>query len=269
MPKTDQQMLRRIRAAWTLLRWEGELRNARLQEVLGIQTLQATRIIRAFMEAHPDVLIQDAKGRRWLLLNPRDAVEVSFEEYVALLKGAELELPAWWNDGRIDFKTPDGLILQLASEACRRGVGLKVFYRSHSTPSGKDRIIWPHQIVRLSQRWHLRAWCGTAGEYRDFNFGRIIKASMFEEACPTSKPDAEWNRSVMLCISPHELLDGPTREMVRTEYLSGTTAMRLTTRAALAPYVLQEARVSTSKAEKPPQYILQLINAKELRLHLF
>lgn len=273
MPQIDSQLQHRLRVMWNLLRWEGELRNSRLQEVFGLKTLQATRLIRSFIETHPGALQHDQANGRWLLsvMNQEEEHAGAFDEYLANVNGSGVTPPEWLFDARLDFKAPSTRDLRLVSEACRRNTGLRVQYTSLTTPEGFERTIFPQHIVRLSQRWHIRAWCGSRNDFRDFTFGRIKSISAVPDRLPNAAgEDALWNKPISLRIGPHRALPAATSKIVRVEYFGGAVSMRSTTSAALAHYVLQAAHVAVDpQSEHPPSFFLELLNLEELRPYLF
>ncbi|MXP72880.1 WYL domain-containing protein [Pseudomonas aeruginosa] len=57
--------------------------------------------------------------------------------------------------------------------AVRRETGLRIVYRSMSTPTGSERIVYPHSLIRAPRRWHMRVWCEEKKSFRDFTLGRI------------------------------------------------------------------------------------------------
>lgn len=273
MPQIESQLQHRLRVMWNLLRWEGELRNRRLQQVFGLQSLQATRLIRLFSEAHPGQVRQDQANGRWLAGadEPVSRQAGPFDEYLAHLASTGAEPAPWLVDARLQFQEPAPRHLRLVAEACRGGTGLKIRYTSRSRPAGTERVIYPRFAVRLGQRWHIRAWCAERGDFRDFSFGRIRAMAAVAEPMPQrAGTDDAWHKEVSLRIGPHSALPAEQSRMVRDEYFGGAVSMRTSTSAALAHYVLMTARVATDpQREKPPGFLLELLNRTEVEPYLF
>lgn len=257
---------------WTLLRWEGELRNSRLRDLFGIQTVAASRLISEFDKAHPRSIVRDPVLKVWRLLDEKAALKLggSLEEYQALAPSAAGPgLPV--EDARIDFSPPKPKLLAALAAAASARQGIRVLYRSFSSPEGRERVLFPTVIVRMSQRWHLRAWCAERRDYRDFNIGRIERWSPTRLDLPDDAGgDVLWDTQVTIRIGWHEALKPELVDMIRQEYFGGTAGRRVQVRAPLVAYVLQQARIATDPAsQRPPDYLLQVSNLAEVSRHLF
>src|SRR5450830_1702563 len=78
-----------------LVRWEGELSNARIREVFGVQAVQSSRLLAAYMAERGEALSR-ATPRAPVKPSPRfdDVVPpTSADDYVRLLSGASTSLP--------------------------------------------------------------------------------------------------------------------------------------------------------------------------------
>ena len=254
---------------WALLRWEGELRNKRVREVLGLKIVQASRLLAHFAKEHIGAVNWRTEDRSWRV--SRDATAISeaggLEAYLSLTNGDPERVII---DARPDFFLPPPSILAPLTSAIRRNRQLLIRYRSMTTPNGRDRRIVPTAIVCLSQRWHVRAWCFERQEYRDFNLGRIAQVGEPEPVEQKPPNDLEWDASVHLLIAPHRSLDPATANMISREYLAGQSVRRVKVRGVLAHYVLQEARVAIDAGrETPPAFLLELLNADDITPYLF
>lgn len=272
MPTITGQLRTRYRTLWTLLRWEGQLRNSRLRDLLGIQKVQVSRLIAQFASENPRAVILDSRDKAWRLNDEDLAIQLggSFEEYQALCQSDSVT-PISIVDARIDFLPPKPKLVAALSTACRDARGLEIRYRSRSWPEGSDRVIFPTAMVRLSQRWHVRAWCATRRDYRDFNLGRIDRWHLIDaHLSPEAGSDEAWDAVLSIRIGAHESLSPADALMVRKEYFGGANSMRFRCRGALAPYVLQEARVATNPSNQmPPEHLIQVLNPKIVQPFLF
>ena len=63
----------------------------------------------------------------------------------------------------------------------------------------------------------------------------------------------------------------PQQELViREEYFSGTVARKLSTRACMLQYVVQDLRIAIDEQrERPPEFTLLAANAIDLKKYLF
>lgn len=271
MPRILSQTRSRHRALWTLLRWEGELRNSRVRDLFGLAKVQTSRLLVGFARTFPQAVIQDDSEKSWRLNSDVQAVKEGgpLEEYLALCIRAG-DTPALV-DARLDFAAPAPKLISLLARAARARHGVRVFYRSMTSPAGRERIIFPRAVVRLSQRWHVRAWCGERREYRDFNLGRMEKPTLTQEVLPKhAGADKAWDSLVTVRIGIHDALKSDVSKMLRQEFFQGAASMRLEVKGALLQYALQEARVAINPAqEKPPSFLLQVLESRDLKPYLF
>lgn len=272
MAKGNQIFHERLAILATLLKWEGELKNSRIQRLLGLTSVRASRLIAEYRETFPHTLKLDTQNKRWI---PRKQVASHgaphFDNYLEQLKFRAESVDNWLEDARATFLTPHPETVAVLRKACIEGLGLEINYRSMSHPDGQERKIYPHTVVRMNRRWHVRGWCGLREDYRDFNVGRIRSIKTSAEPRPSSLPDDdEWETKIDLRIGAHRHLDEGQARLVRDEYFEGAVARRLSVRAAIASYVLQDLQVATQiEIETPPRYQLELLNAEEVKRHLF
>ncbi|WP_146036012.1 WYL domain-containing protein [Pseudomonas sp. LFM046] len=106
--------------------------------------------------------------------------------------------------------------------AMRLGLCVKLVYRSMNNPEAHERLIRPHSLIQAGPRWHLRAYCEKAGDYRDFNRGRISAVSLADDRMlPGVEQDQNWHRMVSVRLVPHRGLSAEQAQMVREEYMGG------------------------------------------------
>jgi len=261
----------RIREVESVLVWEGEVGNARIREVLGVKPVWASRLLaelarlmgRKASRATSHAPLRLSYGHSASLRERR-----SPEDYLSLVRSAPPMGPfgVLFEDARVDMSKVSPQVFSTLLDACKRNVGVRVSYRSMTTPSGAERIIFPHVLVRAPRRWHVRAWAADREEYRDFTLGRIIRAELLDVlATHTREKDAGWQRKVDLLVQPHPDLTTDQQAMVAAEYFDGTSAMRLKVRECLANYVAQDLRLATDiKRQRAPEYQLHVSNASEL-----
>jgi len=267
MPRTIQGREGRFRLLWTLLAWEGELRNKRLQDLLNLESVQASRLIAQFREAHPGAVENDPVQKRWI---PAGATKVpgeaTLEDYLRTLQAEDI----WYEDGRVNFLTPAPRLFATVRQACACRVGLEVTYASMSHPKGQRRLLYPHTVVRLMQRWHVRAWCTQRQAYADFTLGRMSRAQLRAEPPPTLPRDGDWEQTVDLRLGAHRALGVDQEQVIRGEYFGGAVARRVRVRRALLNYVINDIHAAIEpERQTPPEFQLEVLNAAELRPWLF
>jgi WYL domain len=261
----------RFRAIETLLLWEGEVGNARLRRLFGLQLQQASRLLAEYRAAFPKQTEWDKRRRVYRAtgkFKPRFA-DGSLEVYGQLLFSQEV--PTIIEDARLDFTAAAPSVFAKIYRACADGSGLQIAYGSMSHPSGIERVIFPHHLVRVGRRWHTRAWCCLRRDFRDFTLGRIGSVTPVATPRPISPDDDRaWTRRIELRIVAHSGLAPEQAKVIRKEYFSGTAARRISVRECLAPYVIQDLRAAVDpKRERPPEYQLQIADPKSVSTLVF
>src|SRR5690606_7367489 len=119
MPKDLRQREVRFQLLLLLLRWEGELRNNRLQELLDVTSVQVSRLLREFREAFPDLLVNDTRKKRWLPAQ-REGIPTQspISDYLSLVRNHDSAVENWLEDSRIEFLDPDPDIFLCVRQAC-------------------------------------------------------------------------------------------------------------------------------------------------------
>ena len=272
MPRTDNHQLDREQTIWTMLRWQGHISNTEVRELFCVSLKRASQILQQFRLRFPSSLIQDNHNRFWRLAAAKQADDIagSIEQYLTLVRSLKSNPTEWYEDARFQFLNPKPEIFRLVRDACETGKGLLVSYASMGREAPLERLIFPHAILRLCQRWHTRAWCCLREEYRDFTFGRMMAIREADEARPVMPPDEAWNRYVPVRVFPHRELTSTQIEVVRSDFCGGAVARRIMIRACEVPYALRDSRVAINpEIQKPPEYLLELANAEELEPYLF
>lgn len=270
MPDPLSPTQQRLRDMEILLRWEGELQNVRLREVFGVKTVQASRLMTAFLEVYGDLV---TRSRPHAPVKPGVGFQPKLsgdgpDEYLNLIRSASTPSSnPVIEDVRMDLAPVLPEAFALATYACKQGVGLLLRYRSLNTPEGSERVVFPHALVRAARRWHLRAWCVEREAFRDFALGRIQKLQVVDAPRPkTSADDDEWNKYVKLAITAHPLLGTEQARLLRDEYLDGRQRKELRVRKCLLGYVVQDLRLAVDpEKQAPPEFQLALANADAFR----
>ncbi|TDK26269.1 WYL domain-containing protein [Luteimonas aestuarii] len=267
MAKTTRFRESRFHLLWSLLSWEGELRNRRLQDVLGLTSVQASRLIAQFRDEHPGAIENDPAKKRWVPAGAPSAVASGeLEDYLGTLEVEDV----WFEDGRVDFLTPDRRVFAAVREACVSKAGLDTMYASMTHPKGHRRLLYPHTMVRLMQRWHVRAWCVQRKSYCDFTLGRMSRPTIHEDPPPALPRDADWEERIDVRLGAHRALGIEQEQIIRGEYFGGAVARRLRVRRSLVNYVINDIRAAIDpKRQTPPEFYLEVLNVDEVQECLF
>lgn len=268
MNKSSASVQQRLREMEILLRWEGQIDNSRLREVFGIQSVQASRLLGVFLAEFADAV---TRATPYAPITAAKAFRARFagnspDEYLQLVQKLGLaHIDSTVEDLRLDLAPVHPTLFAVITQACRRRVGLRISYRSLAAPEGRDRLVYPHALVRAARRWHARAWCAQQQAFRDFALGRIAKAALDDESAPaTAQTDKDWSEFVKLIVQAHPGLTDGQAQLLQDEYLGGEESRTLQVRRCMVGYTVQDLRIATEPAKQtPPEYQLALSNARD------
>lgn len=268
-----------------LLLWEGFLNRSRIAALLGLGDIRSSQLIQEFRDAHPRWVEWNTKSRSYHATSAayartspaakaRDRAE-SLAKYLNLVG-----LPYVAGDAVDvapvcaafpDLSTPEPHVFAALSQAIRSCTAVEITYRSLNEPAPHQRLISPHHLVRAGRRWHVRAYCATHQEFRDYALGRIVDVNAAGVPQERSEDDdAAWKARVPVRLIAHPDLSREQEEVIRFEYFDNTSARVVTCRGALVGYFVQDTRAATdTKRQRPPDYQLAVANIDEVAPWLF
>jgi len=266
MPRSPMDAAGRQEAIELLLLWEGRVSRARLLELFGMHETQASRDIASFRKAHPTACDHDLANKSYTvreIYRPTSSTG-DFASYQRLLGAAGLTdkvlaaVPVC--STHLDATNVAYPTFREIHRAMREGHAVEIEYRSLSAPARHERVVRPHTLIQAGPRWHLRAWCARANGFRDFNLGRISKAhAVVGVVLPGADADSAWQTELRVRFVPHPGLSQPQAQLVRDEYMGGTTAMVHTVRVPMLRYLIQAFRVAIDPNHEPaPEYLLMV-----------
>jgi hypothetical protein len=254
----------------TILQWEGEIDNQRIREILGVKPVWASKLM---------VELEKYMGKRAYRKSARSPLYLATEmpgqhddratadEYVRIVTSNPLG-NLFVEDARIDFAPMNPNSFIAIAQSIKKRLGVRAVYRSMSTPEGSERLIFPHALVRAPRRWHVRAWCGTRLEFRDFTLGRFASIDFTDDPAPyTREDDKDWNEAVSFYVMAHPLLTPQQQAMIAAEYYPGASARQFSVRRCLVDYVVHDLRLATDiEKQVPPEYQLFVPDVRKLKL---
>lgn len=261
----------RLKIMEGVLAWEGEIGNARVRKLFGLQPVQASRLLAEFRLLMGKQINEDGRAK---VLKPATVegieTDISLDEYVRQTQTGEDSNPCIV-DARIDLTEVKPFVFALLRKATLNRTGVRISYASMTTPAFEERTIFPHSIIHVGRRWHVRAWCAKRQDFRDFTLGRIKSATSASEAAPqTIDHDLAWHEIVMIELAAHRKLSTQQQIVVREEYFGGVENRRLPVRSCLAQYVIQDLRAAIDpENEVPPEFQIEIINREQLKKALF
>ncbi|HIC7214462.1 helix-turn-helix transcriptional regulator [Burkholderia stabilis] len=213
LPQTVIQRLMHIERC---LFWRGELQRADLIDAFGINPIQAAKDFRLYMERHPHNMEYNKSRRRYLPLpgfTPQLIEPTTLDEFAdvpsSLVPVANWPLP-------IRRATPQ--VLQAMVSAVRERRKIEVQYQSMSGEKPTWRWLSPHAFASDGERWHVRAFCHTRNEFRDFVLGRILTIRHAKTSDIDSTSDHDWNTIVEVLVTPNPGLEVEKRQAIAAEY---------------------------------------------------
>ena len=273
------EQLLRYRYIELIALWEGQLTTRQLCETFGIGRQQANKDLSSYRRALTQGdLIYDASAKHYL---PSSNFKPILTQGLA---SEYLQLAAQQSDvqrilghlpvaaAAVEVVTapsrelPPSLLRPIiqAITDCRR---IDVDYVSLNNPDREGRIVVPHTLVWTGYRWHVRAWCEKNQDFRDFVLSRFRgEADLMDSSERNASEDNDWQQRVTLQVEPDPRLRADQREVIAHDYIMENGRQLLTTRAKLAPYLLQLLNVNTGPLlDDPRAQQLVLSNQESLQ----
>lgn len=284
MKKTDWpirwDLLLRYRLIETIALWEGRLTTNHICHSFGIGRQQASKDINTYLrELAPGNLDYDRHLKGYVPSARFEPVVTHghVNEYLDLL-ARQQSLSSTFE--ALDIGFPDSTVVHgpnrvIAPETMRAVVTatryrrqLKASYSSLSRPEAVEGILEPHTLVCTGNSWHLRAWCDSNREFRDFALSRFQKTPVAlrqKKARHSSEQDEDWNRNVSMTICPDHRLTEAQQHIIARDYGMQDGHLTVQARAALAPYILSRLGIALDSHHPDPLVQqLELINPDQL-----
>ncbi|MFZ3001881.1 MAG: WYL domain-containing protein [Undibacterium umbellatum] len=274
MGRTSNLADQRLRDIEILLLWEGQVGNTRLRQLYGIKLGAASVLIKAYRDAFPDRCEWNTVERVFEAIPLTMRAELStggIADYDELLQRSHEPDDAITFDGHIDLTCVSAQIFSTLHRACARRLPVEIVYASMTNPDPHSREVFPYKLIQAGRRWHVRALDLKTMTHRDFSLGRITSArngtASWPEAAPT---DVAWNTEVTFQVIPHPQLTQAQAKIIRGEYMGSASARRVSCRAAMVQYVIQQLRIAIDlENEHPPAFQLALASVEPIEKWLF
>jgi predicted DNA-binding transcriptional regulator YafY len=253
--------------------WEGTANSSLLVKHFGLSRQQASQDIKRYTALAPNNLRYHPSRKCY---EPSAAFSPLFistqaDQYLAWLEQPTSvnKLPS--HSLRQPARGVSATLMRAIVQAIRHNQRLEVDYISLSNPNRRGRVIAPHSLVQTSLRWHLRAWCEHKEKYLDFVLSRFRgDATLSGPAQHSAQQDTDWNTQVELIFEPDARLNPDKRAVIEHDYQMQNGQLRITTRACLAQYLLQEMRVNTKIVDAIPEaQQIVLVNLSDIKQWLF
>ncbi|WP_233874479.1 WYL domain-containing protein [Paraburkholderia adhaesiva] len=219
-------VLQRLMHVERCLFWRGELQRADLVDTFGINPVQAAMDFRVYMERYPGNMDYNKSRKRYLPLpgfRPQLIEPVTLDEFTSI-PSPLIPVATWPLPKR--RATPHVLLAMVA--AVRERQKIEVQYQSMTGDKPTWRWLSPHAFASDGERWHVRAYCHTRGEFLDFVLGRILATRHNKPSEIDSARDQKWHTLVEVVVTPNPDLGPGKRQAIAAEYDLPPTSMEAT-----------------------------------------
>ncbi|WP_107852475.1 WYL domain-containing protein [Oceanimonas marisflavi] len=278
MIKTERR--RRYWLAELIACWEGRFTTSYLRQFFGLSRQQASKDINQYQQEHAGNLEYCASRRGYVPSASFNPVYISGDvaEYLNWMTGqsahAMPNAPGYRLEHAIllpPARNVSPQVIRPLVRALRQGERLDVDYGAVSSCERDGRIIVPVRFVNTGSRWHLRACCEKAQNYRDFVLSRFHGTPIPEgKQLAPLPPDTGWNTQITLIIIPDPRLLPEQQQALIHDYAMQHGQLKINTRAALAGYLVREMQINTKMLDiNPAAQQLILANYEEVKEWLF
>lgn len=253
LPQTVVQRLMHLERC---LFWRGELQRADLIDAFGINPIQAAKDFRTYMERFPDNMEYNKSRRRYLPLPgfaPKLIEPKTLDEFAGI-DSPLVPVASWPLPSR--RATPQ--VLQSMVAAVRERQKIEVQYQSMTGEKPSWRWLSPHAFASDGERWHVRAFCHTRNEFRDFVLGRILATRHIKNSDKDPSDDNDWTTVVDVLVTPNPNLAQEKRQAIALEYDLPATVMETTLSLRQSMLFYVKAKFDPDKSEAPAAHQLSV-----------
>jgi len=150
---------------------------------------------------------------------------------------------------KLDFK-----IVKQVFTALKRKQTLLIEYKKKELESEErtERIISPNHLVFAENRYHVRSYCHSRRQFRDFVLSRILYAEISYEDWIPSDEDWGWNEMVTLSFRPNpELPENIQQALLRNYDAEQLGVWHIKCRKAMAYYIKKNLMTPDKNLSKP------------------
>ncbi|HIF9188811.1 TPA: helix-turn-helix transcriptional regulator [Photobacterium damselae] len=275
-------LLARYRMIEIVALWEGRLNTGHLMQSFGIGRQQASKDINTYLaDVAPDNLIYDKQLKGY---KPSDSFIPQLtsghaDEYLHILARSE-DITVTFDELDMGFenvamvrpvtRSISPQVLRPLVQAIREKKRVDICYTPLKDGEAVERIISPHTLVCTPIRWHVRAYCEHARDYRDFVLSRIQGIpDINDQATHNKYADKFWSTEVNINIEPDPRLSDKQKKVVEKDYAMKDGVLCIKTNASLVRYVLDAYSIDIHIQKSNPQ-IQQIVlqNLAELTTYL-
>jgi len=272
----DWHKTQRLRAIEIILFWHGRLNTSDIIQAFGISRIQASKDIKQYIQTNPGNMYYDFNEKTYLKALPMKLrfTQGIIDEYIDHISRMSQPVKNQvFEVLNLHYSSVKPEIISPIIQAINKQQAVSIVYASMNTPEGKSRVLYPHSLIDTGFRWHLRAYCDSRHEFRDFNIGRILhKPEYLKSSLPEANRnnDTLWHKDVTLEIIPNPLLTNEQQKLVGLEFNMKSGALYIKTRAPLVHYTLQRYQIDSASLIEPIKtQTLAIRNNKDIASYLF
>ena len=269
---------RRIAFLDACLFWAGRVNRSDLVRHFGISIPQASVDLARYVELAPDNAVYDRSRKTYLrgtgfrpVLHLPSAMDVLAELERTEERQQEADTPPWAADVTAERAVPrtdrklDDTVLQGLLAAIRERRLIEMTYQSFSHPQPTVRWIAPHAFADDGDRWHVRAYCATHHDFRDFVVSRITGITGERDCDIESNADRGWHSITTLHLAANPALEQSAKRSLEAEHRMSNGLMEMNVRTCFAYYVKTRLGLDLDDGCVPPlRKQLVLVNAEEV-----
>lgn len=259
--------------------WEGQINSKPLMKALDLTRQSVSQLLKQYQEDFPNVLLYDTTRKAYQITDEfvPHYIDQTVDEYFAWLHYGNIptfpEEPTQRTQYRISplprFVSPH--VMRPLLKAVKKGAAVDCEYLSISSGESKGRLLYPHSFVKTANRWHVRAYCGLRQDYLDFVLSRFqtidYDGGIAEH---TRQHDDAWNTQVTLILAPDSRLSQKQKNILESDYGMVGGQLRITTRASLVKYTLDDLQIKTKMLDANPQaQQLVCVNYTDIKTWLY
>ncbi|MGR5538046.1 helix-turn-helix transcriptional regulator [Vibrio campbellii] len=259
-------LLFRYRMIEVIALWEGRLTTNHLIKSFGIGRQQASKDINTYLtDIAPGNLVYDKQLKGY---KPSDSFSPQVtkghaDEYLHILSRSE-DMTITFKELDMGFESVSMIrpitrnispqVLRPLVQAIRENKRVDISYTSLKDGIEVERIISPHTLVCTPLRWHVRAYCEHANDYRDFVLSRIHGIPDVNDSSVHGKHnDTLWNTDVNVELVPDARFDEKQKSVIEKDYGMIDGSLSIATNASLIRYVLDTYNIDIHVQKSNPQ----------------
>lgn len=241
------------------LRFTGTIKRSDITEQFGVADSAASKEIAEYKSIAPGNVEYDRALRSNAIIDTyQPLLKISAEQGLGMLangfnKNLLVERPiAPYQRVGVFPKQLNVELVTAVTRALSNSVGLSCKYLTANSENYGERLMFPTAIFYDGKTWMFRAYHREEEIYKNFNFARILEASVLPQTQAkereTIEADADWNTKIPLLLRLHPSLSELDALVVRRDFglESDKSEFTFFERVALVYYLIDNWNVDVS-----------------------